>query len=176
MNQGHLIGHTGESLAALLLLHRKHHIVSRNFIARGGELDIISLRSGVLHVVEVKSAQMDISRSELESVSYETKISLHYLVLARIRETIYGFGVGTEAFSCLGWRISVSCETSTESINLIDRVDNWKLQNISRALRHFLSDKPKYRDLPTQIDVMEVVLDFHKKLAIIRVTEQVMSS
>lgn len=175
MVQSHLIGQAGESLACLYLWSQKHHIVSRNFIAHGGEIDVISLYSGILHVSEVKSARMDIASSDLKSVSYETTIGLKFALLCNIRETIRDFLSDKLILSFFGWRIGVSYETSTDLVNLSSRVDTAKLQNIQRALKYFLLSHTEYADLPVQIDIIEVLLDSRKKLSIMRYTEQVVT-
>ena len=49
------IGDFGESLAEKYLERRGWKILSRNFLAKGGEIDIIGYRFGVLAFFEVKS-------------------------------------------------------------------------------------------------------------------------
>lgn len=53
------IGDFGESLAEKYLKKRGWHILSRNFSARGGEIDIIGFRLGSLVYFEVKTRSGD---------------------------------------------------------------------------------------------------------------------
>ena len=55
-----LIGNQNEELAATFLETEDFSIVARNYYARKlGEIDIIAMRDGVLHFIEVKSGQKD---------------------------------------------------------------------------------------------------------------------
>jgi len=55
-----LIGNQNEDLALDFLESEDFSIVARNYYARKlGEIDIIAMRDGVLHFVEVKSGQKD---------------------------------------------------------------------------------------------------------------------
>lgn len=175
MNQGHLIGQLGESLAHLYLLSKKHSIVSRNFVAHHGEIDIISLCSKIIHISEVKSSRMDISISELEEVSYETRINLKFVLRHKIRETIRTFLSGELSLEMLGWGIWVSHETSTESLDLVGRVSPAKINSINSTINYFLLMHPEYSEFSLQIDIIEVLLDPRKKVCIIRCTEQVIA-
>ena len=48
------VGFTAEEEAAKFLMEQGFSIVERNFTAKMGEIDIVSLKDGVLHFVEVK--------------------------------------------------------------------------------------------------------------------------
>ncbi|WP_104751033.1 YraN family protein [Helicobacter salomonis] len=50
-------GLQAENLACAYLRDHGYTIVARNFACRFGEIDIIALKEGVLHFVEVKSCQ-----------------------------------------------------------------------------------------------------------------------
>ncbi|CAA6809138.1 MAG: Unknown protein [uncultured Sulfurovum sp.] len=55
-----LIGDRNEELALTFLEAEGFSIVARNYYARKlGEIDIIAMRDGVLHFIEVKSSQAD---------------------------------------------------------------------------------------------------------------------
>ncbi|MBO5914552.1 MAG: YraN family protein [Clostridia bacterium] len=49
------IGDFGESLAEKYLKRKGWHILSRNFLVRGGEIDVIGYRNGILVFFEVKT-------------------------------------------------------------------------------------------------------------------------
>lgn len=48
-------GHLAEDLASTYLKENSFRIVDRNFYSRFGEIDLIAIKNGVLHFVEVKS-------------------------------------------------------------------------------------------------------------------------
>jgi putative endonuclease len=48
-------GHLAEDLAKTYLLENNFRIIERNFYSRFGEIDLIVVKDGVLHFVEVKS-------------------------------------------------------------------------------------------------------------------------
>lgn len=55
-----IIGNRNENLASDFLEAEGFAIVARNYYAKKlGEIDIIAMRDGVLHFIEVKSAQAD---------------------------------------------------------------------------------------------------------------------
>ena len=55
-----IIGNRNETLASDFLEREGFSIVARNYYARKlGEIDIIAMYDGVLHFIEVKSAQAD---------------------------------------------------------------------------------------------------------------------
>ena len=49
------VGDIGENFAAGLLENSGYQIIERNYITRAGEIDIIALKDGVIHFVEVKT-------------------------------------------------------------------------------------------------------------------------
>ena len=49
------IGDTGEDLAVMVLENNGYRILERNFGTKVGELDIIAMKGGVIHFVEVKT-------------------------------------------------------------------------------------------------------------------------
>ncbi len=65
----------GESLAALWLQLKFYRIVGRNFVAPGGEIDLIARRGGLIVFVEVKArptldqAQFAISATKVARIS-----------------------------------------------------------------------------------------------------------
>lgn len=65
------IGDLGENIAEKYLKNRFWRIVSRNFKACGGEIDIIAYRFGVLAFVEVKTRTNDLYGKPGDSVDGE---------------------------------------------------------------------------------------------------------
>jgi putative endonuclease len=55
-----LVGHQNENIAISFLEAEGFHVVERNYYAHKlGEVDIIATYEGILHFIEVKSAQAD---------------------------------------------------------------------------------------------------------------------
>ncbi len=72
-------GNAAESLAALHLRLRGYAIVERNFLCRGGEIDIVARQGGVLVFVEVRSRA---DASFLDPVASVNAAKLRHLVRA----------------------------------------------------------------------------------------------
>lgn len=55
MKLSHPLGRLGESLATSFLQKKGYKIIQRNFSIRGGEVDIIAIKSNILVFIEVKT-------------------------------------------------------------------------------------------------------------------------
>ena len=53
------VGEIGEQLAADMLTNCGYRIIARNYAVRDGEIDIIAIKDGVMHFVEVKTRSTD---------------------------------------------------------------------------------------------------------------------
>jgi len=51
------IGNLAETKAVEFLIQNDYKIVTRNFYSRFGEIDIISIKDGIYHFIEVKSGK-----------------------------------------------------------------------------------------------------------------------
>jgi putative endonuclease len=91
--KGHLaIGKVGEEVAAKYLRERGFEIRERNYARKWGELDIVALKEGKVHFVEVKTVSWDSTSERVgERVSgYRPEDNVHpekLRRLARIVET-----------------------------------------------------------------------------------------
>ena len=63
------VGDIGENFAADLLTNSGFRIIERNYRTKAGEIDIIAIRDGVLHFVEVKTRNGDLYGYPSESVT-----------------------------------------------------------------------------------------------------------
>ena len=70
------IGDKGEELAEKYLKNHGWRIVSRNFSVRGGEIDIIGYRFGVLVYFEVKTRKDDSYGRPSEAVGKEMAVTV----------------------------------------------------------------------------------------------------
>ena len=53
------VGKIGEQLAADMLSNNGYRVIARNYAAIDGEIDIIAIKDGVMHFVEVKTRTSD---------------------------------------------------------------------------------------------------------------------
>jgi len=53
------VGDIGENFAADLLTNSGYQVIERNYRTKAGEIDIIAIKNGVLHFVEVKTRNGD---------------------------------------------------------------------------------------------------------------------
>lgn len=63
-------GKNGEDEAASFLQKKGYKIIARNFRARGGEIDLIALKSTTLIFIEVKSRTSTLFGTPAESITY----------------------------------------------------------------------------------------------------------
>jgi putative endonuclease len=49
------VGDIGEDFAVLLLTNSGYNVIERNYRTKVGEIDIIALKDGVMHFIEVKT-------------------------------------------------------------------------------------------------------------------------
>lgn len=63
------IGARGENIAAFYLEKKGYRILRRNYCIRGGELDIIAEKDGIIAFVEVKTRTVGFMSGGLESVN-----------------------------------------------------------------------------------------------------------
>lgn len=85
------IGDLGENIAERYLKKRFWHILSRNFKARGGEIDIIGYRFGVLVYFEVKTRSNDKFGRPADAVDSE-KLANIQTAAKQFLNTYSGYG------------------------------------------------------------------------------------
>jgi putative endonuclease len=85
-------GLESEKLAALYLQSKGYQLLSKNFRIRGGEIDLIMQKGGILTFVEVKARSQNQFGSALESITRQKKRLLlrsiaTYLVQNKVKTT-----------------------------------------------------------------------------------------
>lgn len=85
-------GLESEKLAALYLQSKGYQLLSKNFRIRGGEIDLIMQKGGILTFVEVKARSQTRFGSALESITRQKKRLLlrsiaTYLVQNKVKTT-----------------------------------------------------------------------------------------
>lgn len=79
------IGNIGEDIACRYLQGRGFTIVTRNYLRKWGEIDIIAQKDNLLHFIEVKSVTGDFSR---EMGSRKPEDNVHPLKTRKIRRMV----------------------------------------------------------------------------------------
>lgn len=82
-------------MACGYLTERGFRIVDRNFRGAGGELDIVAMRDGELHFIEVKSRTGDAFGSPLESVTERKKARIRRAAELWLVKSRYSFKYNT---------------------------------------------------------------------------------
>ena len=88
------IGELGEGIACKYLSKRGYGIVERNFTLPVGEIDIIALKEGVIHFIEVKSInvpRVTSNRSNIEQNLIRPEENMHPKKLERLYRTIMSY-------------------------------------------------------------------------------------
>lgn len=81
-------GDTGESLAAYYLERSGYSILRRNYTVRGGEIDIIAEKDGIIAFVEVKSRDI----SAFEAGVYAVTKRKQRLIIRASQEYLFRVG------------------------------------------------------------------------------------
>lgn len=86
-----IVGKCGEQLAARWLQDHGYMIKERHYLRKWGEIDVIAIKGGVVHFVEVKSVSYGTRADLMFSVPRETfrpEENVHLRKLARLRRAI----------------------------------------------------------------------------------------
>ena len=92
------VGDIGENFAADLLANAGFQIIERNYRTKAGEIDIIAIKNGVLHFVEVKTRNGDQYGYPSEAVTAAKQLRIkkaaeHYLQGRRMQWNRVSFDV-----------------------------------------------------------------------------------
>ena len=118
-----LIGKLGEDIAERFLVKHGHVIIERNFSVKGGEIDIISRKKGILYFTEVKSVSREnISRET--SDDHRPEDNIHPGKLKRMNLAISLF-LSFNKMEDLDWEIlgvavSIDKTTKQAKVKLLD--------------------------------------------------------
>ena len=85
------IGDIGEDLVCQFLKKNKFKIVDRNFLKKYGEIDIVALKEGTYHFIEVKSVsgETGVSENNIDNLDqYRPEDNVHPFKIRRLRRVI----------------------------------------------------------------------------------------
>ncbi len=115
-------GLLGESISCRYLKEQGYRIVTRNFLRKGGEIDIVAEKDGRLHFVEVKT----ISCENGNKSAWNPVDNLHSDKLKRIEATVYNylstFHVKREDWQIDAVLINLDRRNKKASIELIEAI------------------------------------------------------
>ncbi len=86
------VGELGEQIACEFLVKRGYSVLDRNYRKKWGEIDIIALRDGITHFIEVKSVSRE-NRGEISrgTSDYRPEENVHPAKLRRLSRTIQSY-------------------------------------------------------------------------------------
>mgnify|MGYP001591997426 CR=1 FL=1 len=139
------VGRIGEDVACKFLMKQGYQILTRNYLKKWGELDIIATKSKKTYFVEVKTVSKDLTKvNSFKNIDKKDE---------KRNET-------------------VSCETNNNVIHETndeyrpeDNIHPWKLKRLSRVIQTYLSEKNFTEEDHWQFDAITVFLDLKNKSA-----------
>lgn len=100
------IGKKGEEIACGYLINKGCEIVERNHWRKWGEIDIICLRKGILHFVEVKTVTRE-TWSQNNKDSYEAQDNMHLYKTQRLKRVIETYLLENKVSYETKWQIDI---------------------------------------------------------------------
>jgi putative endonuclease len=82
------IGKLGEDVAERFLVKREFKVVERNYLRKWGEIDIVALKEGVTHFIEVKTVSRDLKNVIHETLGYRPEDNVHFDKMERMSRII----------------------------------------------------------------------------------------
>jgi len=141
------IGDTGEGVACKYLEGRGYRVVERNYLKPWGEIDIVATKANKLYFVEVKTVSRDTRVGEPAIEGREVT-----------REPREGGAL---------LRGEPAPYRPEENVHL------GKIKRLHRAIQTYLLDHKVPEDMPWQLDVVCVYLDFATRKARVEILENV---
>jgi Holliday junction resolvase-like predicted endonuclease len=157
MSERQKVGQLGEDLVEMFLVKRGHAVLDRNFRRPWGELDIVTLRKGTVHFIEVKALA--------RSVSDETKLSFQNS--RRARE-----GKVSSETSQQRAEAYVRSRVQKDVFRPEESIGPEKVKRLGRIIRTYLREKYVSSETPWQFDVATVLIDEETKRAKINLVEE----
>ncbi len=84
-------GNLGEELACTYLENKQFEILARNYRSKFGEIDVVALRKGTLHFIEVKTRSTDRFGKPAEAVDREKMSKILRLAQVFIKENKFEY-------------------------------------------------------------------------------------
>lgn len=161
------IGNTGELIAARFLMKHGFSVIERNYRKKWGEIDIILVKKGKTHFVEVKT----VSYETTKEVTRETK---EPTCLNRFSSFFRRFLPVYLQFQIMDVTDRIDIEVAHEtSYRPEDNLHYGKLKCLERTIQSYLSEKGESIESDWYFDIVTVRLDKEKKVAKVEFLEDV---
>lgn len=104
-----MIGDTGEKVCCSFLENKGFKIITRNYLKKWGEIDIIAEKDDIVHFIEVKTISRenvkDLSRETLES--YRPEENVHPWKLKRLSRVIQSYLLENKDGTSKSWQLDI---------------------------------------------------------------------
>ena len=113
-------GNQGEDFVVKDLETKGFKIITRNYLKKWGEIDIVALKDGELHFIEVKSV------TYIPSSDFRPEDNMHYDKLKRLQRTCQSFlAQHMRQYHDTDWQIDLACVyLENESLKKIEYIEN----------------------------------------------------
>ena len=98
------VGDIGEEVAVRFLKTKEFSVVEQNYLKKWGEIDIVARKDSVLHFVEVKTIQSNVSR---ETLGYRPEENVDGRKLKRLNRAIESYLAEKSVSRETDWQIDV---------------------------------------------------------------------
>ncbi len=103
------IGEIGEKLACKYIEKQGFSVLERNYTKKWGEIDIIAMKKGVIHFIEVKSKTVDPAFFAYykEDEGFDPKDNINYWKIKKLRRTIESYLISQRSGN-IKWQFDVA--------------------------------------------------------------------
>jgi putative endonuclease len=105
------VGKKGEEVAEKYLVSKGYRILDRNYSKKWGELDIVAVKDGLVHIVEVKtvSRRSFDGKFEQEINHYRPEDNMHYQKVQRLKRAIQTYLLEKYRKGEPEWQFDLAC-------------------------------------------------------------------
>lgn len=158
------IGALGEELVVKFLMKRGYKILDRNYRRPWGELDVIAERKSKIHFVEVKALSSVVMKRQVTPVVKSLGFDL---LLGSAHETV---SLETQREKAL---VYVRANIRKDGFRPEENMTRNKALRLRRIIQTYLMGKHVSNETDWQFDVATVLIDSEKKIARIKLLEDI---
>ena len=108
------IGKIGEDICVKYLINDGFMLISRNYLEKTGEIDIIARKANLLHFIEVKSVSCE-NLNEIDLLLFKPEDNVHTKKLQRLYKTIELYKLRNKVSNDQKWQIDIASVYVDES-------------------------------------------------------------
>ncbi len=101
------LGNKGEDIACNHLMRKGFTILTRNYLKKWGEIDIIAIKDEIIHFIEVKSVTRDLTSVSRITSSFRPEENVHKNKIIRLKRTIQTY-IAEQQLENRIWEFSVA--------------------------------------------------------------------